>query len=134
MEKTWSDKPQIAVSWGEIFDKLTILEIKLSRLADPVQQSNVLNEMREIEKVVGDVSRYPAELGPLVAQLKFINQELWEIEDGKRDYERRKCFDAGFVDLARKVNLRNDHRAQVKKQINVLLGSIITEEKSHQPY
>ncbi len=128
----WPAMPCLPVAWGEVFDKLTILQIKAQRLTDPAQLANVERERREIEAVVGDLSRFPAGLTELVSQLKTVNASLWDIENGKRDCERRQSFDAAFVQLARQVYLGNDQRAAIKRQINVLLGSTLVEEKSHQ--
>lgn len=130
----WPAMPLLPVAWGEVFDKLTILEIKAERLDDPVKRANVERERAEIARVVGALERFPAGLVELMAQLKAINAELWEVEDGKRDCERRQCFDAAFVALARRVYVGNDQRAAIKRQINELLGSTLVEEKSHRAY
>ena len=124
--------PCVPVAWGEVFDKLTILEIKAQRLVAPQQLANVARERGEIEAVVGDTSRFPAGLFEFVGQLKSVNAALWAIEDGKRACESRQCFDAAFVQLARQVYQFNDQRAAIKRQINLLLGSALVEEKSHQ--
>lgn len=130
----WPAMPQLPVSWGEVFDKLTILQIKAEKLQDANKLANVNKERQEIDKVVGDLARFPACLPALLQQLKDINCQLWEVEDGKRDNERRQCFDDSFVQLARKVYFGNDRRAAIKRQINELLGSAIVEEKSYQAY
>ena len=126
--------PSLPVAWGEVFDKLTILQIKAEKLTDPVKRANVDYERAAIEQVVGDLRRFPAALGALIDELRAINVGLWEVEDGKRDCERRQCFDASFVALARRVYFDNDRRAAVKKRINELLGSAIVEEKSYTSY
>ena len=130
----WPTTPQLPVSWGEVFDKLTILQIKAEKLHDDHKRANVERERTEIEKVVGELQRFPAGLPDLLHQLKDINSQLWEVEDGKRDCERRQCFDDSFVQLARKVYFGNDQRAAIKRQINDLLGSALVEEKSYQAY
>ena len=126
--------PQLPVAWGEVFDKLTILEIKHERLSDPEKKRNVLREHDSILSVVGDLKHYPESLGDLIARLKQTNGELWDIEEGKRDCERRKCFDDSFIQLARQVYIGNDKRAAVKREINDLLGSELKEEKSYAAY
>ncbi|MBF6631344.1 MAG: hypothetical protein ITG01_09400 [Comamonas sp.] len=126
--------PQLPVAWGEVFDKLTILQIKADKLQDATRRANVNQERLAIEAVVGDMSRFPAALPVLVQALKDINTQLWNVEDAKRDCERRQCFDDGFVQLARKVYFGNDQRAAIKRQINALLGSALVEEKSYQAY
>lgn len=131
---TWPSIPLLPVAWGEVFDKLTILQIKASKLTDSIKLANVEKERKAIEGVVGDISRFPMELTSLVDELRAINTGLWDIEEGKRDCERRQCFDDRFIDLARRVYIDNDKRAAVKKQINILLGSLLIEEKSYQSY
>ncbi len=130
----WITMPLLPVSWGEVFDKLTILHIKAEKLNDPEKLANVERERTEIEKVVGGIARFPVGLSDLIEQLKSINSELWDVEDGKRDCERKQNFDDAFVQLARKVYFGNDKRAAIKRQINDLLGSAIVEEKSYQSY
>lgn len=131
MTPSWPSIPLLPVAWGEVFDKLTILDIKLAALANEAQRANVAREKISIEAVIGDRQRFPAELEPLVQALHAINLALWSIEDGKRACEQAGRFDAHFVQLAREVYLKNDRRALVKRQINVLLGSGLIEEKSH---
>lgn len=130
----WPETPLLPVAWGEVFDKWTILTIKQERLQDEAKIANVAKERQEIEKVIGDVARFPADLGALVDALKAINAALWDIEDGKRRCEREKDFGADFIQLARLVYMKNDERARIKKDINLLLGSAIVEEKSYKPY
>jgi len=131
IKTTWEPMPAIPVSWGEIFDKKTILEIKVQRLADAVKKANVEVELRALSQIVGDVARFPSALPALIAELRLINGKLWDIEEGKRRAEKNQCFDAEFIALARAVYIENDRRAAVKKQINLLLGSTIVEEKSY---
>ncbi len=131
MKPSWPSIPVLPVSWGEVFDKLTILEIKLNALAGEAQRANVAREKAAIEAVIGNRQRFPPGLESLVQTLQDINRDLWGIEDGKRACEQAGRFDAHFVQLARDVYLKNDRRAQIKRQINVLLGSGLVEEKSH---
>ena len=133
-QSNWPSIPMLPVAWGEVFDKLTILQIKAQKLTDTVKLSNVETEKQALESVVGNLSRFPVELVSLVDELRAINTGLWDIKEGKRDCERRKCFDEKFIELARRVYMDNDKRAAVKKQINLLLGSSIMEEKSYQAY
>lgn len=123
--------PLLPVAWGEVFDKLTILEIKQARLTSPAQQAHVAREHAELLACAGDLARFPPALAAAVAELKAINDTLWDIENGKRDCERRQCFDAHFIRLARDVYLYNDQRAAIKRRINDLLGSTLVEQKSH---
>lgn len=134
MSKNWTDIPQLPVAWGEVFDKWTILVIKEARIGDAEKMRNVQRERIEIEKVIGDRARFPAGLDALVDALQDINSQLWDIEDGKRRCEREKTFGDDFIQLARHVYMKNDERARIKKDINLLLGSAIVEEKSYKPY
>lgn len=130
----WPAMPQLPVAWGEVFDKLTILQIKADKLQDAAKLAHVNQERQAIEAVVGDMTRFPVGLPALVRALKDINAQLWDVEDAKRDCERRQCFDDRFVQLARQVYFGNDQRAAIKRQINTLLGSALVEEKSYQAY
>ncbi len=130
----WVEMPVLSVSWGEVFDKLTILNIKLEKITDYAKLSNIQREKKKIEAVIGDMNCFPAGLVVLVEQLQAQNLRLWVVEDGKRECERQKRFGEMFVSLAREVYIGNDHRAKIKRQINELLGSVIVEEKSYQAY
>ena len=123
----------VEVSPGELIDKITILEIKLARLPDAAALANVRREHGSLER---ERARLPAspELARLTDELKAVNEALWVIEDDIRDCERAKDFGAKFVELARSVYRNNDRRAALKREINVLLGSAIVEEKSYAKY
>lgn len=120
----------IPVAVGELFDKITILRIKAARLSDAGQLANVRRELVELEAVATGVPA-SADLDALVGRLQAINDALWDVEDGKRAHEREGRFDAAFIDLARRVYKENDQRAAVKREINLLTGSTLVEEKSH---
>jgi hypothetical protein len=122
------------VSAGELIDKITILRVKATRIGDAAKEANVRAELVLLEEIAGRELPHSAELEGLVAQLTEINAALWDIEDGKRDCERRQDFGPTFVALARRVYIDNDRRAAVKRQINTLVGSEIVEEKSYKPY
>lgn len=124
----------IPVSVGELFDKITILRIKLKRFADAAKRKNVKLELEALEKAVTKVPVSSPELDALVGQLEEVNNTLWDIEDGKRQAERDQNFGADFIELARQVYIRNDKRAEIKRKINMLTGSVIIEEKSYNPY
>ncbi len=130
----WPRKPHLPVAWGEVFDKLTILAIKLEKISDPERKVNVAKEYDEISLIVGDFAKYPPELEGFYRELKEINLHLWDVEDGKRACERAQNFGPEFVALARQVYFGNDKRAAVKRRINELLGSAIVEEKSYKAY
>jgi len=124
----------VPVSPGEVLDKITILEIKSERMADPEKVANVRVELALLQETwASAVNRDPV-IDDLHDQLKKINETLWEIEDDIRDKERVKEFDERFIELARQVYFTNDRRSQVKKELNLNLGSLIIEEKSYQDY
>ncbi|MBI2240951.1 MAG: hypothetical protein HYU59_09145 [Magnetospirillum gryphiswaldense] len=124
----------VPVSWGEIIDKITILEIKAERLSDAAKLANVTKELNELVAVREREFPAHAPLAALSAELKAINEKLWVIEDDIRECERAKDFGAKFVELARAVYFTNDERAAVKRKVNDLLGSALVEEKSYAPY
>jgi hypothetical protein len=130
-KNSWTPMPLVPVSWGEVFDKITILQIKLARIQNPAKAANVEKELRSLSLIAGDVARFPAALPPLIEALRTVNSELWDIEEGKRQAEKSQTFDAAFIALARAVYIKNDRRAALKKEINLLLGSMIIEEKSY---
>ena len=124
----------VPVSWGEVIDKITILEIKSERLSDAAKLANVTRELGELAAVREREFPGHADLAGLAAELKAINETLWVVEDDIRDCERRRDFGAAFVALARAVYVTNDRRAEVKRRVNDLLGSALVEEKSYAPY
>lgn len=122
------------ISPGEILDKLSILEIKLERITDNIKHKNIQIEYDLLQDIIKENLPKSTALNDLYSQLKSINESLWDIEDDIRDCERQKDFSQTFIDLARAVYITNDQRADIKKQINQLLGSKLVEEKSYQPY
>lgn len=119
------------VSAGELLDKITILEIKSQRMHAPEKLKNVARERAVLEKVAADELTLNAEGHRLVDALRVVNTTLWEVEDAIREHEVRKDFGSTFIDLARAVYTNNDHRAALKRAINTLVGSDLTEEKSY---
>ena len=124
----------VPVSPGEVLDKITILEIKSERMSDPEKVANVKVELALLQKTWADSVSEDGVIKDLHAQLKEINEALWEIEDDIRDKERAGEFDERFVELARSVYFTNDRRSKIKKDLNLHLGSEIIEEKSYQDY
>lgn len=122
------------VSPGELLDKLTILEVKSERISDPDKLTNVRHERELLEGVWKDSGLSNDSVMNLKVQLKAINEALWDIEDDIRDCERDGDFGEKFVELARSVYRTNDRRSEVKKAINLELGSAIVEEKSYADY
>ncbi|MFO1159366.1 MAG: DUF6165 family protein [Reyranellaceae bacterium] len=125
--------PTIPVSWGELIDKITILEIKRERLKDEQARANVVHEMELLTAVAGPTLSRP-DLATLKRTLRALNEVLWDVEDELRRLEAAQRFDDRFVTLARSVYRENDRRAAIKRQINQLLDSEIIEEKGYEPY
>ncbi|MDD3446024.1 MAG: DUF6165 family protein [Zavarzinia sp.] len=127
--------PSVPVSWGELWDKITILELKMKHLSSAEALRNVEVELKLLGKVVADANAAAIDgLDALVDELRAVNGQLWVIEDDIREEERKKDFGEKFVSLARSVYFRNDERAAVKRRINKLLASEIVEEKSYAAY
>ena len=117
------------ISVGELIDKITILRIKTQLLTDVTKLKNVESELQLLEEF-RDEQGVP-EVEDLEHQLYKINLELWHIENYKRACEQDQNFSEGFVNAARQVYLKNDERARIKREINILCGSAIVEEKSY---
>jgi len=124
----------VPVSFGELLDKIAILQIKSERMTDEAKLANV---RRELDALTSTWSASPAsktDISKLRAALKAVNERLWDIEDDIRIKESQKDFTEDFVQLARSVYFENDERARIKKDINLALGSTYVEEKSYQDY
>ena len=117
------------ISAGELIDKITILEVKAERISDPTKRANVQRELSELEALR---ARHRLDgLDVLTTDLRTVNETLWDVEDELRLLEVEQRFDARFIALARAVYQTNDRRAALKKEINLLVGSAIIEEKSY---
>jgi hypothetical protein len=124
----------VPASWGEVIDKITILEIKNDRLSSTDKLRNVRHELTLLADIRDRIFPDHGKLRELSQQLKAINEKLWLIEDEIREYERNKDFGSRFTELARLVYKTNDDRSVIKREINQLLGSELIEEKSYAPY
>ncbi len=124
----------VPVSFGELLDKIAILQIKSERMSDAAKLANVRKELSALEQTWMAHPSAGGDIAQLRAQLKAVNERLWDIEDEIRVKERAQEFDEEFVRLARSVYFENDERARVKKAINLALGSAYVEEKSYQDY
>ncbi len=122
------------VSFGEILDKITILEIKSINIDDEQKVKNVKHELNILQSTWDEHVTASDEITHLKQQLKDVNKSLWDIEDNIRIKEYKKQFDDEFIQIARSVYFENDKRAAIKKEINLLLGSDLIEEKSYQDY
>ena len=130
MTSKFRPAPLAPVSWGELLDKITILEIKAIRIADAAARANVDRELALLREVASPVLPQPG-LAVLIDGLRRVNLDLWQIEDDIRAKEAAARFDEEFIALARSVYLKNDKRAALKRDINALLGSELVEEKYH---
>ncbi len=134
MEKVNDMALVVPVSWGELLDKISILQIKSERMEDGRKKENVGHELALLEEVRDRQLPAGVELAELLAGLRQANEQLWEIEDQIRVCEKNQQFDQVFIELARSVYTTNDRRAALKYRINILLGSAIVEEKAYAPY
>tara|TARA_B100001059_G_scaffold7610_1_gene6342 strand:- start:157 stop:543 length:387 start_codon:yes stop_codon:yes gene_type:complete len=126
---------KVEVSNGELLDKLTILELKLSNINDEKKLENVKKEHNELNPLAELLfANYGNKLSSLYNELAGINSQLWKIEDDIRECEKRKDFGDKFTELARAVYFTNDKRSDVKKSINLLTDSGFIEEKSYEDY
>ena len=124
----------VPVSFGELLDKIAILQIKSERMSDAAKLANVRNELSALDATWAAHPASAQDIAGLRAELKAVNERLWVIEDDIRLQEKAQAFDAEFVRLARAVYFENDTRARIKKDINLALGSSYVEEKSYQDY
>ena len=126
------DKILAEISAGELFDKITILEIKKAKISNKEKLNNVEKELLSLNETVKKYIPNQNNISRYIKDLKSINLKLWDIEDGKRAAEKNKNFDEKFIELARNVYKFNDERAKIKLAINTSLGSNIKEVKSYE--
>ena len=126
------DKILAEISAGELFDKITILEIKKAKISNKEKLIDVEKELNSLKDTVGKFIPDQNNISKHIKDLKEINLKLWDIEDGKRAAEKEKKFDDKFIELARNVYKLNDERAKIKLAINTALGSNIKEVKSYE--
>ena len=124
----------VPVSFGELIDKITILEIKSERMSDPAKLANVRAELDMLQATWRGAPESRQDVSDGWAALKAVNARLWVIEDDIRECERRQDFGAEFIRLARAVYFENDERARLKRVLNERLGSRLVEEKSYRDY
>ena len=126
------DKILAEISAGELFDKITILEIKKEKISNNEKLADVEKELSSLKNTVEKFIPNQSNISKHVNNLKEINLKLWDIEDSKRAAEKEKKFDDKFIELARNVYKLNDERAKIKLAINTVLGSNIKEVKSYE--
>ena len=125
---------EIAVSYGELFDKISILEIKQSRVVNADQRINIENELNVLNRVRATIVPDNFKIDDLIEGQTDVNKSLWNIEDKLRDCERRQDFSETFIELARSVYRLNDRRAELKRELNSRLGSELVEVKIYNEY
>ena len=125
---------KVELAYGELLDKITILQIKSERITDAEKVANVNKELNLLNDLWAADAKSSADISSEFKALKDINEKIWDIEDGIRDKERDKEFDEKFIELARSVYFSNDKRAEIKRAINMKLGSELIEEKSYSDY
>ena len=124
----------VDVSPGEFLDKLTILQIKSERIRDAAKLANVRKELDLLTQTWARSPFAKKDIREPLERLKATNERLWNIEDNIRNKEAAGKFDNEFVELARSVYISNDERAAIKRELNLLLGSELIEEKSYTDY
>ncbi len=122
------------ISAGELFDKISILEIKKNKIKDKNKRNIILKELSSLQETASENIEKSKSIIKLYKKLKSINLKLWKIEDDIRDCERKNNFDSKFIKLARAVYFTNDERSRVKNKINSLTKSNISEVKSYKKY
>ena len=125
--------PYIPISWGELIDKITILEIKELKISAKNAQENIKKELVYLSDIVNS-NNLPIEVQSLKNELKNVNLKLWDVEDSIREKELASEFDEVFIELARSVYRLNDARAKTKQSINLSLSSELIEEKSYKEF
>lgn len=124
---------KVEISDGELLDKISILQIKSERITDENKLKNIRTEYEELTKI-GSKLLEDSQVYTLYSKVKEVNETLWDLEDDIRMKEKAKLFDEEFIRLAREIYRTNDRRAEVKKEINLLTGSLFVEEKSYEQY
>ena len=123
------------ISVGELFDKITILNIKTKKIQDSEKLNNIKKELSFLNHQALSINvKDQALLNHNIEKLQLINEELWDIENNKRECEANKDFGEKFIELSRDVHFKNDIRAKIKKEINLLTDSSVIEEKEYSRY
>ena len=129
----------IPVSFGELIDKITILELKLQYIKESSKISNIKRELSLLNESCHTYCQQHStsikhQIYPVRCNLTEINRQIWAIEDDIRKKEKLKEFDEKFIQLARSIYINNDKRAQLKRQLNKIVKSEVQEEKSYEKY
>jgi hypothetical protein len=123
--------PQVPVSWGELIDKITILEIKNEKIRAEEKLANIRRELALLERIAEPVLSANEFVAEMKSRLRAVNESLWNVEDRIREKEAEEDFGPEFVALARSVYTNNDERAALKRKINEAMPCGIAEEKSY---
>jgi|TARA_B110000438_G_scaffold282952_1_gene310473 hypothetical protein len=126
------DKIFTEISAGELVDKITILEIKKIKITNEKKLIEINKELISLKVTFNKFIPDDTIIKNYIEDLKKVNSQLWDIEDGKRNAEKKQSFDEEFINLARSVYKINDERAEIKLKINQALGSNIKEVKSYE--
>ena len=124
----------IQASLGEVLDKISILGLKKEKLEKSEALTNVSRELEVLQSALSSSQMGESMLHPLYNALADVNRQLWDVEDDLREMEANQIFDLNFVELARSVYRLNDQRAAIKREVNILYGSTLIEEKSYKSY
>ena len=124
----------VEISVGELFDKITILKIKTEKIKDEKKLNNIKIELEILQNEASKLPQTDDDLIQNIENLKKINNQLWDIENIKRELESAKDFGDNFINISRYVHFKNDERAKIKKKINDLTNSNVTEEKEYSNY
>ena len=127
------ETPLVPNSWGELIDKITILQIKELNIDSINAKVNIKKELKYLLEIA-KLDKMPRVIEVLKSELSDVNLKLWEVEDNIRDKELAGQFDKNFIELARSVYKLNDVRAKIKQSINLMLGSELVEEKSYKAF
>ena len=125
--------PVVPISWGELIDKITILEIKDLKIDSITANKNIRKELKHLLDIA-NLNNMPENIKSLKTELKNVNLRLWDVEDSIREKELAGEFDKAFIELARSVYRLNDVRAKTKQSINLILQSELVEEKSYKDF
>jgi len=122
------------ISAGELFDKISILEIKLEKIKDKNNLAEINKEYKVLKNAQNSNVEITDKIEKLFNEIKEVNTNLWNIEDKLRICEKNKDYGKNFIELARAVYLNNDKRSIIKLEINKILGSNIKEIKQYVSY
>ena len=125
--------PVIPISWGELIDKISILEIKELKIDSITANKNIRKELKHLLDIA-NLNNMPEEIKSLKTELKNVNLRLWDVEDIIREKELAGEFDKAFIELARSVYRLNDVRAKIKQSMNLILQSELVEEKNYKDF